>query len=66
MRSVWPPAGAPRNAARLDASGRPVALPDDGIVPPELAPPGLPLRLLEVPENPYGAGEREALRDEAG
>lgn len=33
----------------VDGTGKPVALPDDGIVPPELAPPGLPGRMLEVP-----------------
>ena len=33
----------------LDAAGRPVPLPADRVVPPELAPPGLPPRLLEVP-----------------
>jgi hypothetical protein len=32
----------------VDASGRPVTMPDDFIVPPELAPPGMPLRMLEV------------------
>jgi hypothetical protein len=31
----------------VDASGRPVTMPDDFIVPPELAPPGMPLRMLE-------------------
>lgn len=34
----------------LDAAGNPVATPD-GIVPPELVPPGLPLEILEVPER---------------
>jgi hypothetical protein len=32
-----------------DAAGRPIALPDDLVVPPELAPPGLPLRPIDVP-----------------
>jgi hypothetical protein len=40
----------------LDAAGKPIPLPEDRVVPPELAPPGLPLRTLEVP----------APRDEAG
>ena len=42
----------------LDASGNPVALPESGIVPPAMAPPGLPIRTLEMPKNPYGGGER--------
>jgi hypothetical protein len=36
--------------ALVDASGQPVATPEDGVVPPELAPPGLPVRMLEVPD----------------
>lgn len=34
----------------VDASGRPIAVPPGGVVPPELAPPGLPIELLDVPE----------------
>lgn len=33
-----------------DANGNPVAMPADRIVPPELAPPGLPIEYLKVPE----------------
>lgn len=32
-----------------DASGRPIPLPDNLVVPPHLAPPGLPLRPIEIP-----------------
>jgi hypothetical protein len=32
-----------------DASGRPIPLPDNRVVPPHLAPPGLPLRPIEIP-----------------
>ena len=32
-----------------DADGRPIAIPDDRVVPPELAPPGLPIRQVEIP-----------------
>jgi hypothetical protein len=32
-----------------DAAGRPIALPPDRVVPPELAPPGLPIRRIVVP-----------------
>jgi len=32
------------------ADGQPVELPEHRVVPPELAPPGLPLAILEVPE----------------
>jgi hypothetical protein len=38
----------------VDADGKPVAVPEDGIVPEEMAPPGLPLRVLAVPKKPYG------------
>lgn len=34
-----------------DARGRPVAMPQDRIVPPELAPPGLPLRPIRIPQH---------------
>lgn len=33
----------------LDANGRPIALPDNRVVPPELAPPGLPRRRVRIP-----------------
>jgi hypothetical protein len=33
----------------LDASGRSAALPQDRVVPPELAPPGLPIRRIAIP-----------------
>jgi hypothetical protein len=36
----------------VDASGHPIALPPDLVVPPELAPPGLAIRLLEPPQAP--------------
>lgn len=32
-----------------DGAGRPVAMPADRVVPPELAPPGLPLRRIVIP-----------------
>jgi hypothetical protein len=37
-------------------NGQPIALPKDGIVPPEMAPPGLPVRMLEIPKAPHAAG----------
>ena len=40
----------------VDASGRPVALPADRVVPPEMAPPGLPLRTIVVPKPAGGPG----------
>jgi hypothetical protein len=49
----------------VDAQGEPLPMPEDRVVPPELAPPGLPLRLLEMPEeaerepDSYGAQEEE-------
>ncbi|MGN6527059.1 MAG: hypothetical protein ACTHL8_11760 [Burkholderiaceae bacterium] len=33
----------------VDAAGRPVAVPVDRVVPPELAPPGLPIRRITIP-----------------
>jgi hypothetical protein len=33
----------------FDEQGRPIAIPDDRVVPPELAPPGLPIRPVELP-----------------
>jgi hypothetical protein len=35
----------------VDAAGQPLQLPDDRIVPPELAPPGLTIRMLELPDT---------------
>lgn len=32
-----------------DAAGRPIAIPKDRVVPPDLAPPGLPIRRIVVP-----------------
>ena len=32
-----------------DARGKPIAMPADRVVPPELAPPGLPLRRVRIP-----------------
>jgi hypothetical protein len=33
----------------LDAAGKPVNMPKDRVVPPELAPPGLPIRRITIP-----------------
>lgn len=33
----------------VDADGKPIAVPESGIVPPEMAPPGLTPRMLEIP-----------------
>jgi hypothetical protein len=33
--------------AGVDANGNPIAVPEDRIVPPDLAPPGLPVRTLD-------------------
>ncbi|MED5618164.1 hypothetical protein [Ideonella sp. BN130291] len=33
----------------VDAAGRPIAIPKDRVVPPEAAPPGLPIRRIVVP-----------------
>ncbi|MCE9668585.1 hypothetical protein LY474_12250 [Myxococcus stipitatus] len=34
-----------------DANGQPIPIPDNRVVPAELAPPGLPIRLLELPRT---------------
>jgi hypothetical protein len=39
----------------VDASGNPITLPANGIVPSEMAPPGLPLRMLEIPADTRAA-----------
>lgn len=36
----------------VDDAGNPVPIPPDRVVPPELAPPGMPLRKLELPDAP--------------
>lgn len=35
-----------------DASGREIPIPEDRVVPPEMAPPGLPIREIEIPPPP--------------
>ncbi|MDC0707732.1 hypothetical protein POL68_04555 [Stigmatella sp. ncwal1] len=35
----------------LDANGQPMKVTENGIVPPELAPPGMPIQLLEEPKS---------------
>ena len=37
-----------------DANGQPVELPESRVVPPEMAPPGMPIDILEMPEGPEG------------
>jgi hypothetical protein len=49
----------------VDAAGRPVSVPDDRVVPPELAPPGLALETLEVPADAYADPEKERADAEA-
>ncbi len=38
----------------VDAKGRPLELPSNRVVPPELAPPGMPIEVLELPAGPEG------------
>jgi len=38
----------------LDSDGQPMELPANRVVPPELAPPGMPLDILELPPGPEG------------
>ncbi len=37
----------------VDAQGNPVPMPPDRVVPPELAPPGMPVETLKVPDDAY-------------
>lgn len=41
----------------LDANGQPMKVTENGIVPPELAPPGMPIQTLD-PDNPGEAGQQ--------
>jgi hypothetical protein len=45
----------------VDEHGEPIPLPDDRVVPPEMAPPGLAVQILNVPERnmPGSAGSGE-------
>jgi hypothetical protein len=36
----------------VDASGREITIPEDRVVPPEMAPPGLPIREITIPPTP--------------
>jgi hypothetical protein len=36
----------------VDAAGRNVPIPDSRVVPPEMAPPGLPIRIIAIPPKP--------------
>lgn len=40
----------------VDEAGQPVQVPADLVVPPELAPPGIPVEILEIPETVYPQG----------
>ncbi|HYB98083.1 MAG TPA: hypothetical protein VEC57_03005 [Candidatus Limnocylindrales bacterium] len=35
----------------FDENGQPIPIPENGVVPPELAPPGLPIRRVDIPQN---------------
>ena len=41
----------------VDASNRPLAMPKDRVVPPEMAPPGLPLRRIVIPPPIDSSGQ---------
>ena len=40
----------------LDAAGRPLRLPPDMVVPPNMAPPGLPIHLIKIPPPVAASG----------
>ncbi len=35
----------------LDSNGEPIPLPDDRVVPPDMAPPGMAIQMLDIPED---------------
>jgi hypothetical protein len=39
----------------VDENGNPITAPEDGVVPPELAPPGLPVEMLDLPGRETGS-----------
>ena len=39
----------------VDGQGNPLEIPADGIVPQHMAPGGMPIRMLAIPKDPYGA-----------
>jgi len=43
----------------VDEHGDPIAIPADRVVPPEMAPPGLAIKMLEVPDSGDPAAEPE-------
>lgn len=40
------------DGAFVDASGREIRIPEDRVVPPEMAPPGIPIREITIPPSP--------------
>jgi len=46
----------------VDAQGNPIPIPSDRVVPPDMAPPGLPIEYLKVPENAYAEREVRGTR----
>jgi len=44
----------------VDDQGKPIELPKDGIVPPEMVPPGMQVRVLDVPGSPGSKRARPA------
>jgi hypothetical protein len=46
----------------VDEAGRPVPVPADRVVPPEMAPPGLAVEMLQIPEDAYANPAEERAR----
>ncbi|HZR81400.1 MAG TPA: hypothetical protein VFD92_09930, partial [Candidatus Binatia bacterium] len=40
----------------VDDTGQPVAIPPNRVVPREMAPPGMPIEMLDLPDGPNGPG----------
>jgi hypothetical protein len=50
----------------VDGQGNPIPVPPDRVVPSELAPPGLPLEILKVPDDAYADRSDELPSGEEG
>jgi hypothetical protein len=48
----------------VDPQGVPIALPADRVVPPDMAPPGLPIEMLALPDDPVLEGPDDAVKNE--
>jgi len=50
----------------VDERGQPIALPENRIVPQEMAPPGMPIQILEVPKGEPAESESDSEGSSSG